>query len=65
MTDTPGESPAVHAFKNQLAIIIGFSDLLLSDLPESDPKRNDILEINRAAHAALALLNEELKTRFS
>ena len=66
LADAPGaDSAALHAFKNHLAIIIGFSDLLLSELQDGDPKRNDILEIHKAAHAALALLNGELKDRLS
>ena len=47
---------AVHTFKNHLAIIIGFADLVLSEMAEDDPRRMDVLEIHRAAHAALALL---------
>lgn len=47
---------SLHTFKNHLAIIIGFSDLLLSEMDEHDPRRKDVLEIHKAAHAALALL---------
>ena len=47
---------SVHTFKNHLAIIIGFSDLVLSEMDEHDPRRKDVLEIHKAAHAALALL---------
>lgn len=46
----------VHSFKNQLAIIIGFSDLLLSELPQDSPHRRDVQEINKAGYEALALL---------
>lgn len=44
---------AVHNLKNQLAIIIGFSDLMLSEMHGDDPHRNDANEINKAAHVAL------------
>lgn len=46
----------VHTFKNHLAIIIGFADLVLAEMSEDDPRRKDVLEIHKAAHAALALL---------
>ena len=46
----------VHELANSLAIIIGFSDLLLADLTADDPRRRDIEEIHRAAHAANAVL---------
>jgi hypothetical protein len=50
------ESPEVHQLKNQLSIIIGFCDLLLTDLPPDDPKRGDIQEMRKAGQAALDLL---------
>lgn len=56
MSEAGGEPDVIHAFKNQLAIIIGFSDLLLSELPEDSPHRRDVAEINKAGHQALALL---------
>jgi signal transduction histidine kinase len=45
-----------HDFKTQLAIILGFSDLLLADAAEDDPRRSDFEEIHKAATAALDLL---------
>ena len=42
-----------HTLKNHLAIIVGFSDLLLSEMNTDDPHRNDVTEINAAARAAL------------
>lgn len=55
-----GGPDATHAFKNHLAIIIGFSELLLAELPEDSGHRKDVQEINKAAHEALALLAEVL-----
>jgi hypothetical protein len=52
------EDPLVHAFKNHLSVIVGFCDLLLSELPDDDAKRADISEMQSAAHAALALVPE-------
>lgn len=58
----PPDDPVLHEFKNHLSVIVGFCDLLLTELPEADPKRADIVEMHRAAHAALALL-PRLSTR--
>lgn len=46
----------VHEFKNQLGIILGFSELLLADMPPGDPRRSDIEEIEKAAKATMALV---------
>jgi signal transduction histidine kinase len=46
-----------HDFKNQLAIIRGFSEILIAESAPDDPRRNDLEEIHRAAVAALALLD--------
>jgi hypothetical protein len=50
-----GETPS-HAFKNQLTIIRGFSELLIAETPDGDPRRRDLEEIHKAAMAALDLL---------
>jgi two-component system, cell cycle sensor histidine kinase and response regulator CckA len=41
-----------HDFNNQLTSIIGYTDLLLSEMPADDPARLDLLEIRRAAERA-------------
>ena len=46
----------VHEFKNQLAVILGFCDLLLAGLPDTDPRRADIQQMHEAGQNALALL---------
>ena len=46
----------VHDMKNMLGIVIGYSNLLLEDLPQGDPKREDVNEIRKAAEGALSLL---------
>lgn len=46
----------LHDFKNQLSIILGFSEVLLADAPEGDPRRRDLEEIHTAAKTALDLL---------
>jgi hypothetical protein len=45
-----------HDMKNQLGIVLGFSDLLLQELDAADPRRADIQEIHTAASRAMDLL---------
>ena len=42
-----------HRLKNKLAIILGFCDLLVNEMPEDDKHRPDVLQIQEAARAAL------------
>lgn len=56
MSEFPREPEVIHSFKNHLAIIIGFSDLLLSEMAVDDPRRKDVIEIHKAGQSALALL---------
>ena len=46
-----------HDFKNQLAIIRGFAEILVAEAPAGDPRRADLEEIHKAAVTALALLD--------
>ena len=46
----------VHRLKNQLAIILGFCELLLEDVPDGDHSRPDLLQIQLAARSALGEL---------
>ena len=63
-----GDRKFVHDMKNMLGIVIGYSNLLLDEIPADDSKRADVDEIRKAGEAALALLDswdgkssEELK----
>lgn len=47
----------VHDMKNMLGIVIGFSNLLLDEMPADDPRRADVDEIRKAGDNALALLD--------
>jgi len=47
-----------HDFKNQLAIICGFSEILIAEAMAGDPRRGDLEEIHRAAVTALDLLEK-------
>ena len=52
------EGRRLHNVRNQLSVILGFCDLLLGEIPEQDRKHGDILEMRKAAHAALTLLED-------
>jgi PAS domain S-box-containing protein len=45
----------VHDFNNVLGAILGFSTLLLEDLPEDHPSRPDVEEVRKAAERGAAL----------
>lgn len=49
-----------HDFNNLLQAITGFGHLLLESLPEDDPHRSDVLEIDRAANRATELTRKLL-----
>ena len=49
-----------HDFNNVLTGIRGFTDILLSSVPESDPNRADLLEIQHATQRAAALTGQLL-----
>jgi hypothetical protein len=50
------EPRKVHKLKNQLAIILGFCELLLEDMPADDVRRSDVMQIQTAAKTALGEL---------
>lgn len=47
-----------HDLKNQLAIVVGFADCLLIDVPADDPRYPDVHEIRKAAERAAVLLEQ-------
>jgi signal transduction histidine kinase len=53
MTD---DDKSRHDFRNQLAIIRGFTEILIAEAAAGDPRRNDLEQIHKAAVTALALL---------
>jgi len=46
-----------HALKNYLAVIIGYTELLLQESAADDPRRGDYEEMHRAASRAVHLVN--------
>ena len=57
MTESPS-GDVIHQLKNHIAIIVGFCDLLLTEIPEDDRRRADFLHIHKAGRDAMALLPE-------
>ena len=49
-----------HDFNNLLTAMGGYSDLLLEQLADGDPRRHDVIEIKKAADRATALTRELL-----
>jgi two-component system, cell cycle sensor histidine kinase and response regulator CckA len=53
---------AVHDLNNHLAVILNYAAFVIEDTPADDPRREDLLEIRRAAESArdvtLRLLSE-------
>ena len=52
------QRPFVHDMKNYLGIIIGYSNLLLEELPPEDPRRTDVDEIRQAGESPITLLEQ-------
>lgn len=42
----------LHDLNNQLAVILNYSAFVMEDTAEDDPRREDLLEIRRAAERA-------------
>jgi hypothetical protein len=56
LPDSDANDQLAHEFKNHMAVVVGFCDLLLSELPPDHPLRADLEQIHLASHAAVALL---------
>ena len=55
---TPATIRFVHDMKNYLGIVIGFSTLLLDEMPANDPRRLDVEQVRTAGERALELLEQ-------
>jgi two-component system, cell cycle sensor histidine kinase and response regulator CckA len=53
---------AVHDLNNQLAVILNYANFVLEDTPLDDPRREDLLEIQRAAQRARDVTLQLLET---
>ncbi len=61
MDAEPEESELLHRFKNALALALGFCNLLLDEIEEDDPRKDDLMEIQQAILKATALLPDLAK----
>jgi hypothetical protein len=50
-----------HTIKNHLAVIAGYCELLLGDIPKDDPHHADLQEINRSTRALIALFRRDTR----
>ena len=55
-TRTAEEPDLIHRLKNHMCIICGFCELLIAESAEDDPRRADLVEIHKAAQAAMAMM---------
>ena len=53
---------AVHDLNNQLAVILNSTAFVIEDTPPDDPRREDLLEIQRAAQRARDVTLELLES---
>jgi hypothetical protein len=49
---------AEHTLRNHLSVVQGFCDVMEFEIDPSHALRQDLLEIKKAAQAALAILND-------
>jgi hypothetical protein len=45
-----------HALCNQVAIVVGYCELLLDEIPPDSPLRTDLVEMHKAAVTAMEML---------
>lgn len=64
MTDEQrSEDRLLHELANQLAVIIGFADVVLESTTADDARYADLVEIRDAAHAALRVTQDLTRGR--
>lgn len=58
MADAGDRSDVLHELKNHLFVVVAYCKILLAEVPETDPRHKDIVEIDKATRAAVGLLGE-------
>ena len=53
------DSETEHAIKNHIAVIVGFSELLLAQIEDGDARHGDVQEIHRAAKELMMIFRRE------
>lgn len=61
VTDVTDRKHMAHDFSNVITAITGYSDLLLTQLDESDPRHREAQQIKSAADSAIALTRDLLR----
>jgi hypothetical protein len=54
----PESIDIIHRLKNHLAIVVGYCELLIPEFQESDRRRGDLVEVQKAGQDAMALIPE-------
>lgn len=49
----------IHEIKNHLAVIAGYCELLLAEMPADDSRRADLQEMYQAARALIAIFRND------
>ena len=57
MVNAPTPDRWLHDVRNQLSIILGFSEILLQELTSDDARHPDLKEIHAAAERAMAAIS--------
>ena len=52
------DGPAIHQLSNDLAVILGFVELILAETPPDNPRYEDLVEIRNAAVNAAKLIGQ-------
>jgi hypothetical protein len=52
-TQNPPEREILHSLKNNLASVLGYCELILATTDEADPRRGDLLQLEKATLAAI------------
>jgi signal transduction histidine kinase len=58
MPEKPSSARWRHDMKNQIGIVLGFTELLLQETDENHSLRGDLEEIAKAVRQAMALVEE-------
>lgn len=58
MADSVPDAHWRHDLKNQLGIVLGYAELILQELDQSNPMRADVEEIMKAAEHAVRLVRQ-------
>jgi len=51
-----GDPEFEHSLRNQIAIVVGYCELLLDEVPEDADLRADLMEMHKAAVTAMEML---------